>query len=414
MSTLFRPESVANKQLGQQGSIYLKIPRSFTLFFTFILFVTTIFMLILVFSEYERKENIQGVLKPSDGLVRIYATRRGVIEKLRVDEQVDITPKTPLLTLLSTTHLADGQDYNKAQELSIAKQIANIDVQIDSEKALAEKDKLRQLAAINEQKSAIWQLSNQLNIAKEIVILKQNQHQHALTMAEQGYLSKNEKNNSYHQLLTNKQQLENTKATLMSRKSLLAQSSHELSLIPVALKQKLSQLAHQKESLQLQLKQITVQKAELLQSPVSGRVTAVQVKNGEQVDIGQLLMTILPNDSHLEAELYLPSKAAGFIKKGQDVRLRYDAFPYQRYGLFDGHVKEVSHVTLTPAELRTSIMLTEATYRVKVSLVSQSVKAFGQEFLLQPGMKVEADIVLDRMSLFDWIMMPIYAVKGAL
>ena len=157
-----------------------------------------------------------------------------------------------------------------------------------------------------------------------------------------------------------------------------------------------------------------MQSAEQIQSSVSGKVTAIQVNNGEQVEAGQLLMTILPNDNTLYAELYVPSRAAGFLQNGQEVSLRYDAYPFQRYGLFEGRIFEMNNVISTPQDLKTSLLLTESTYRVRVKLASQTVTAFGQELSLQPGMKLEADIILDRMSLLDWVMMPIYAVKGIL
>ena len=412
MSTLFRPESLANKQLGQKGSAYLKIPRSYTVFLFFLVIITFAFFMLLVFSDYSRKESIQGVLVSSKGEVRIYATRRGIVNELQVHEQTDILDKTPLLTLISKTHLRDGTDFNEEQKKSIIKRLANIRSQVLIKKRIDSKDRIRRVNAIKEHQGVIWQNHNQVKVAKELLSLKHTQYQHALTMMEQGFLSQNDKNNSYQQLLMEKQKLEESKSLLIKRKNLLGKLEHELTLLPIQLEQELTLLEQQKEQLKIQLKQITMQSAEQVQSTVAGRVTAIQIHNGEQVEVGQLLMTILPKDSMLHAELYLPSRAAGFVKNKQEVLLRYDAYPFQRYGLFEGEIFEVNNVISTPLELQTSLLLTESTYRVRVKLASQTVNAFGQQLLLQPGMKLEADIILDTMSLLDWVMMPIYAVKG--
>ena len=71
-------------------------------------------------------------------------------------------------------------------------------------------------------------------------------------------------------------------------------------------------------------------------------------------------------------------------------------------------------MALAPNELKALLIVPEAVYRVRVKLDKQSVVGFGTDNSLQPGMSLEADIILDSMSLFDWMLMPIYAIKGRL
>ena len=62
-------------------------------------------------------------------------------------------------------------------------------------------------------------------------------------------------------------------------------------------------------------------------------------------------MTLVPAGALLEARLYGPSRAIGFVRPGQRVLLRYDAYPHQKFGHYAGTVTAVSRATVSPGEL---------------------------------------------------------------
>ena len=122
-----------------------------------------------------------------------------------------------------------------------------------------------------------------------------------------------------------------------------------------------------------------------------------------------MLLDILPNNSTLIAELDIPSAAVGFVKPGQPVKLRYDAFPYQRYGIHEGEIVEISRSVLSG----NSGMIPEVpVYRAKVRLGSQVVLAYGDEQDLLPGMTLTADVILEQRSLVRWLLDPLYSLQG--
>jgi hypothetical protein len=86
-------------------------------------------------------------------------------------------------------------------------------------------------------------------------------------------------------------------------------------------------------------------------APHDGTVTAIHAVPGAKADTGTPLLSIVPLASRLEAHLYAPSRAIGFVRPGQRVLLRYQAFPYQRFGHYEGVVAAVSRAALSPAEL---------------------------------------------------------------
>jgi membrane fusion protein len=129
---------------------------------------------------------------------------------------------------------------------------------------------------------------------------------------------------------------------------------------------------------------------------------------------GATLATILPADEALEAHLYSPSRSIGFVRAGQDVLLRYVAYPHPKFGSYKARVLAVSRSPLLPGELGYSPAdgNREPVYRIKAALESQSVAAYGRSEPLQPGMQVEADVLLDRRRLIEWIFEPLLSLAG--
>jgi len=160
------------------------------------------------------------------------------------------------------------------------------------------------------------------------------------------------------------------------------------------------------------LAEIAGRHAYQLRAPVAGHVSALQARVGLAADTAVPLMAIVPTGSVLQAELLVPSRAIGFVEPGQTVRLAYEAFPFQRFGLHGGHVTTVSRNLLRPAELVAPIAINEPSYRVVVALDRQTLSAFGRDFPLGPDMTLKADIVFDRRSLLEWVFEPMFSLRG--
>jgi membrane fusion protein len=87
-------------------------------------------------------------------------------------------------------------------------------------------------------------------------------------------------------------------------------------------------------------------------APQSGHVTAQTQTAGQSVQMGQKLVSLDPatqaGGAELEAQLFAPARKAGFVKPGQTVWLRYAAYPYQKFGMAQGTVVQVSDSPLSP------------------------------------------------------------------
>lgn len=149
-------------------------------------------------------------------------------------------------------------------------------------------------------------------------------------------------------------------------------------------------------------------------SPIDGRVSDLGRRVGQQLALDMPIFSILPLSTDYNAEIYVPSRAIGFVREGAEIRIRFDAYPYQKYGIFVGTVLRVATTPTRPGEADAPISLLEPGYLLVVSLDDQSLIANGQPLQLQAGMTLKADLVRESRKIIQWIFDPVVsAVKRA-
>ncbi|WP_323744769.1 HlyD family efflux transporter periplasmic adaptor subunit [Pseudoalteromonas sp. PPB1] len=135
---------------------------------------------------------------------------------------------------------------------------------------------------------------------------------------------------------------------------------------------------------------------------------------GKSVNAGQNLLSILPQGSQMQAIIYVPTSSFGFINLGQETKLRYHAFPYEKFGIYNGTVEQVSNSVILPDETSTPGVIQQPAYRVVVALEAQQITAYGKQTPLRAGMMLDADIIVEERSLLRWLFDPVFSIKGQL
>lgn len=117
-----------------------------------------------------------------------------------------------------------------------------------------------------------------------------------------------------------------------------------------------------------------------------------------------------PAHSGLAVELLVPETLLASIPIGGEVLLRYPAYPHQRYGQYRGRVVEISRQPVASAQTGPTTVASgraQSAYRATVALERQRVRdEDGIERELRPGLGVEADIVLEKHRLYEWLIKP--------
>lgn len=224
------------------------------------------------------------------------------------------------------------------------------------------------------------------------------------------------------------QVLERQRATLAREVSVLDAQRREL---PLRAQAAAGEIERDLAALAQQSAESEGRQRVVVRAPQAGVVGTVLAEPGHSVTPSTSLASLLPLQASLQAHLYAPSSAVGFLRPGQAVQLRYQAFPYQKFGHQSGHVLQVSRTPLQTAELAALPLWTapatatsttaagvasfsEPLYRITVALDAQSVKAYGQAQPLVAGMQLDADVLLEKRRLIEWIFEPLLSVSGHL
>jgi membrane fusion protein len=154
----------------------------------------------------------------------------------------------------------------------------------------------------------------------------------------------------------------------------------------------------------------------VVRSPADGTLSAVLDHVGMSVEANTTLAALVPSGARLEAHLYAPGSAIGFIKPGKTALLRYRAYPSEQAGRQIADLSDISQVALNPSDYaaRTGLTAEEPMYEMIAKLPSQTLTVFGRPRQLWPGMELEADILLERRNLINALLEPILAAKGKL
>ncbi len=410
--SLFRKEAVAQQSERLTGVITLAQPLSIKLTVVTLSSVAVAIIVFLFTAEYSRKETVRGFLMPSKGVIQSFANQGGTIEKLHVKEGDFVIKGQALASIVVQQHDSQGLDLSSQLVEQLTEQIKLLNHEVMQTKVLQKQEILNleaQQTLLNEEKLA---LQSQLTLADEKLDLLQSQQTNFNQLNKSGFLSNIEREKQQQALLDVKQEKQNLARILMQQNNQLSQLRFNLANVPQQYALRISNLKREISDTQNQLSQLKSNYSYTITASNNGVVTGIQVVEGEVLSQAKLLLHIIPEGSELVAELLLPTRSAGFIEIGNETRLRFDAFPYQRFGFINSTISRIDKALITPNEVRLPVTLQEPVYRLRARLNQQQMSAYGKAFALKSGMLFEADIMLEQRTLIEWLLEPLYSLKG--
>jgi len=413
---LFRKEAISYQRQRLTGAVTLAQPLSIKLTVVILISITIAIVAFLLTAEYSRKETVRGFLMPNKGVIKSFASQGGTIEKLWIQEGDRVEKAQPLVTLVVHQNSADGLSLSTKLQQQLTSQLLLLDDEINQYQTIQVKEKQnlenKQSALAAEKKA----LESQLLLANEKLTLLLAQQGDMEQLNVSGFISTFEKDKQQQALLEAKQEKQNIARLLLQQNNQISQVAFDKTNLPQHYTLRINNLLRQKAEIENQLAQVKSHHTYTITASHAGTITGIQVVEGETLsparDQSKPLLHILPKGSELVAELLLPTRSAGFIAKGQVARLRFDAFPYQRFGFVESEITRIDGALIVPNEVQLPVVLTEPVYRLRAKVNEQQMKAYGQDFDLKSGMLFEADIMLERRTLIEWLFEPIYGLKG--
>jgi membrane fusion protein len=409
---LFRDEVVETRKSAWLGPVQLAQPLSVRL----VSGVTAaLFFAVLIFAvlgTYTRRVHATGILMPKAGLITLASPAAGIVTSASVKEG-DAVAKGALLYVLDLdTRSADGatEQHVIAQ---LIQQKTNLEKQRANRLSIAKIEK----QALQDQRvnleSQNQQLQQQILIQNNAVAAMKAKADQLRSGVRSGIVSDPDyqsQNYIYIQALSEAAQFQQNDLQIQGR---LSDLDHQLLMFDDKLAQDIFQINRDLLRLDQLIAENQAKQSIEVRAPESGMATSIRVHVGQQVAAGAQLVTVLPRTDNLEVNLFVNSAAIGFVEKGAPVILRYAAYPFQRYGLYRGRVAESTHAPVGVGDFANGVQsnTADSIYRILVTPEANYVLANGERKPLEAGMRVDADIALEKRPLYRWLFDPLYHIQ---
>lgn len=427
MSTtpLFRQQALDAQQAQYLGSVRIGRNPGFAAVAGLALVLAAALVSFAAWGQIARKARIPGLLVPQLGTLQLSTAAAGTLAERRVAEGDAVQTGQVLFVIATDRNGSDGPTA-----ALVAASLMQRRGTLEAERALRVTASRQRTQALAERIRALdserQRAEQEARLVERRVALSAKSTERYRQLAGEGFVSELQAQAKQEELidLEQRSQASHRGVAALAREQQALRV--ELQGTATQLQTELAQIDRSLVTLGQEATENDARRSLVITAPAPGTVTALHLPQGAAVQAGQVLATLVPQGQsgphagqQLEAQLYAPSRTAGFVQVGQAVWLRYAAFPYQKFGMARGTVSSVSRTPVNPQELPSgqaqsllaAAQANEPLYRIKVALASEGVEAFGQMQALKPGMTLEADVMQERRAVWEWLLEPVIAAR---
>jgi len=411
-ATLFRQEAIDFNRATLVGDALAARRLSFRLLTVFALASVVALAALVWWGEYTRKAHVTGYLAPSAGVIKVYAGQAGTLVEKHVSEGQKVRRGDTLFVVSTEQGSRDTPEAKATAIATIRKRQANLEREYETQTSI---DRLQQRATRERlvgMDAELGQLRSTVTAQQQRVAGAERALSRYESLAAQRFLADVQVEQKREELLEQRARLHELLRAQAALERDINSLRRELESADLKGANERSKIERDKAQLAQELTEHESRRTLVLTATADGIATAVLGEHGQTVGAQSVLLSILPADAVLEAKLLVPSRAIGFIAAGDQVSVRYQAFPYQRFGSFKGRVTAIPRTMTAPNEAETPVALNESVYRVTVALDDQRVRGARIDVALQAGMLLDADIWLERRRLVEWLFEPLFTIAG--
>jgi len=345
-----------------------------------------------------------GVLVPSGGLIDVVANQSGRVEDVYVVAGEVVPDSRLLLKITSGDGSTQGQPVEKMRlqslrsELHLLEKVHSHATKIASDRGQALQDDLH---------AADRQLhlgKNILATYAEQLALLERQFERSRGLADNGHLARAEFDRQVARLLS-------SRAETAAKELRVAEFEQNLATLKRAAIESHEQEAQQavrhaieRERLQREILGANYSLSGEYRAAEHTQIAHILVYPGAVVKAGQVLAKLRRIESPLEAWLYVSTSQARMLQPGQPVEIRLDAYPQEVFGTFSATVLAISGIALLPSELDVPLLIPGPVFEVRATLDDDQVEYANANWPLQPGISFHADIVQQKLRLYEWLL----------
>ncbi len=416
---LFRTAAQEAQRTQTLGEIVLIRPVSFAVLASATASMALGVILLFTFGTYTRRTTVDGVLTPDTGLVKVYAQQTGVVLKKNVVEGQHVTRGQVLYTVSTDLQSAAAGQTQAALIEQAQQRKTSLQQELDKTRRLQQDERDTLQSKIASLRTELAGIDDQIAAQRTRASIAADAASRYAGLLAQDYISKDQAQQRQADLLDQRSKLNSLMRDRASTAQSLKEALNDLSGLSLKQQNQLSQIDRSVIDVDRTLIESEAKREFVVTAPETGTATAVIAEPGQTADTSHPLASIVPTGAHWQAYLFVPSAAVGFVHVGDRVLVRYQAYPYQKFGQYEASVVSIARTALSAAELATrggpAAQTASGTYyRITVALNSQNVMAYGRAQPLQAGMALQADVLQERRRLYEWVLEPLYSLTGKL
>jgi membrane fusion protein len=382
------------------------------------LLVSTVMLLLLFFLmsiEYSKKIRLPGVIRPASAQAHISAPVSGIIThsftqvptELKRQQLMfvisEVATDVPLEQFSATQKQSLHEEVNalqentrqhsqttKRREQQLQRQLSNLELEAAS--LQAELALLNTQIRMNEDNFSSWQQA-----AKDGLVSQ---------------LSVHDKENQILDLKIRSKHIERALLNIDNQRSKTEDQQQQLKLEQETHKLK---AIGQLNQLNQQINDISNRQQHQIHAPVTGKLTSLKFKSGEQVNQGAMIASVAPEDDRLELLLLLKADAELKPQPGDTLQVELAAYPVQEHGFFQATIQEISDNPLPAADLQSlAVAVQPGQQYFLLTAMLAAVDTNGEQqtaVSLRAGMTAEAHLIVTRKSLLSWFLEPLMKVR---
>ncbi len=410
---LYRKEAINHQRERAWGELVVATPRAARWLAWLGVLLAVLFVAFLATAQYTRKARAPAVLSFANDPVIVAATEAGVL--LSVDVRAgDAVKAGQRLATVSTERTAGGEAVFAAGERDAQARRTAIAGERRQAQALLSAQQAQLAARINALTAETAQLGREIAAQEERVTQLKGQVERYRQLARDKFAPELQVQQKQDDLAEQVVKLESLKRTRAGIERDLAVARTELPTLRATVEGKLATLSRDEASLAQTSRESLARRAYEVTAASDGTIERVIALSGQTVAAGASLMQMQTGPRVLLADIYVPTRSAGFLREGQSVRLAIDAFPMERFGHVTATVNEVGRSVISPGDAGLPSTIREPVFRVRATLASPAIEAYGETWPLRNGLAAQADITLDSRPLYLWLIEPILRLRGRL
>jgi membrane fusion protein len=414
MTELFRRQAIDHQRQRFHGAIVLtRSPWRTAVAAFFVLLV----LALLVFAStqgFARKETVGGVLTPAGGVLRLVAPQAGVVVATPAAQGARVAAGQAVVALSAEQASASGPTQ-EAVARSLALRQGSLSDELQQQGLQVRQQAASLDARVSAVEAGLAQQEREIALQRERVQLVRDVAGRYPELVRSGAVSPVEAAEKQTELLDQQAHLSELERARGAAQAELAALRADRASLPLQAGRESAQMRREVQALAQAQAENESRRGNQVLAPQAGEIATLLAAPGQAVAAGQTLATLLPAGAALEAELWVPTRSAGFVRAGMPVWLRVDAFPYARFGQLAAHVREVSRSAVAPHDLGDAGDTADGVFRVLVTLDPDAPgdAASAWRASLKAGMHVQASLVAERRTLVEWALEPLAAWRVA-